>query len=323
MNKNEIWEEIKNDKTMIYGQSILDVFLQTTEELEFQHYLTLDDKQKEYVYKNSLILKNLLSGAIQQNQLDIIKFLINKGAKNLGNAVLVASKYAKWDAAKLIIDIAIEQNSKSLNLNNALSSIIHSKYIQDHRHLENLEFVIEPEQEELIDYIISKGASLDVALENAMEMQNLGAIKFLINKGADLEQGLINAATNHETKIVEFLINKGAKNLDQALRKTLWRFHKQSTRIHRYPDFVMIARDNAMKECKAIIKLLLDKGADIEQALWWAVESGSLFLVEFLINKGAKNLDRALRIAEQPSVYTANPEIAEFLKEKISKQNSI
>ena len=312
MNKNEIWEEIKQDKSIIYNQSMLDIFLQTTNTLELDHYLELDDKQKEYVYKNSLILKNLLSGAIQQNQLDIIKLLINKGAKNLGNAVLVASKYAKWDAAKLIIDIAIEQNSKSLNVNNALSSIIHSKYIQDHRHLENLEFVIEPEQEELIDYIISKGASLDVALENAMEMQNLGAIKFLINKGADLEQGLINAATNHETKIVEFLINKGAKNLDQALRKTLWRFHKQSTRI--------LKNHNAMKECKAVIKLLLDKGADIEQALWWAVTSGSLFLVEFLINKGAKNLDRALRVAEQPSVYTTNPEIAKFLKMKINNK---
>jgi ankyrin repeat protein len=312
MNKNEIWEKIKKDKSIIYNQSMLDIFLQTTNTLELDHYLELDDKQKEYIYKNSLVLKNLLSGAIQQNQLDIIKFLINKGAKNLGNAVLVASKYAKWDAAKLIIDIAIEQNSKSLNVNNALSSIIHSKYIQDHRHLENLEFVIEPEQEELIDYIISKGASLDVALENAMEMQNLGAIKFLINKGADLEQGLINAATNHETKIVEFLINKGAKNLDQALRKTLWRFHKQLTRI--------LKDHNAMKECKAIIKLLLDKGADIEQALWWAVESGSLFLVEFLINKGAKNLDRALRVAEQPSVYTTNPEIAKFLKMKINNK---
>jgi hypothetical protein len=47
MNKNEIWEEIKNDKTIIYNQSMLDVFLQTTIYLELDHYLELNDKQKK------------------------------------------------------------------------------------------------------------------------------------------------------------------------------------------------------------------------------------------------------------------------------------
>jgi len=49
MNKNEIWEQIKNDKTMIYNQSMLEVFLQTTSILELDHYLELDDQQKKLI----------------------------------------------------------------------------------------------------------------------------------------------------------------------------------------------------------------------------------------------------------------------------------
>jgi len=49
MNKNEIWEQIKNDKTTIYGQSMLDIFLQTTNTLELDHYLELDYKQKKLI----------------------------------------------------------------------------------------------------------------------------------------------------------------------------------------------------------------------------------------------------------------------------------
>jgi hypothetical protein len=58
MNKNEIFEQIKNDKTMIYGQSMLDVFLQTTEDLKIDHYLELDDKQKKLI-NNAILSYNL------------------------------------------------------------------------------------------------------------------------------------------------------------------------------------------------------------------------------------------------------------------------
>jgi hypothetical protein len=56
MNKNEIWEEIKNDKTMIYGQSMLNVFLQTTIDLKIDHYLELDNKQKKLINNAELAL---------------------------------------------------------------------------------------------------------------------------------------------------------------------------------------------------------------------------------------------------------------------------
>jgi hypothetical protein len=57
MNKNEIWEEIKQDKSIIYGQSMLEVFLQTTEDLKIDHYLELNDKQKKLINDANLAYK--------------------------------------------------------------------------------------------------------------------------------------------------------------------------------------------------------------------------------------------------------------------------
>ena len=55
MNKNKIWQKIKEDKTQIYGQSMLDVFLQITEELELDHYLELNDKQKKLITNPKMV----------------------------------------------------------------------------------------------------------------------------------------------------------------------------------------------------------------------------------------------------------------------------
>lgn len=47
MNKNEVWEEIKNDKSLIYGKPMLDVFLQLTKTLSAKHFLELNKEQIE------------------------------------------------------------------------------------------------------------------------------------------------------------------------------------------------------------------------------------------------------------------------------------
>jgi len=47
MNKDEIWQELKNSESTIYGQPMLDVFLQTTEKLSSRHFLELNKEQIE------------------------------------------------------------------------------------------------------------------------------------------------------------------------------------------------------------------------------------------------------------------------------------
>lgn len=45
MNRDEVWKKIKNDNSQLYGQPILDVFLQTTDFLSETHFLELNKNQ--------------------------------------------------------------------------------------------------------------------------------------------------------------------------------------------------------------------------------------------------------------------------------------
>ena len=49
LNKNEIWQTIKNDKSTVYGEPILDVFLKTTTKLEPHHFKELSQQQKKEI----------------------------------------------------------------------------------------------------------------------------------------------------------------------------------------------------------------------------------------------------------------------------------
>jgi hypothetical protein len=59
--RNEIWEKIKEDKSEIYGQTMLDVFLQITNKLELHHYLELSESQKKLI-KSPELAYNLAIG---------------------------------------------------------------------------------------------------------------------------------------------------------------------------------------------------------------------------------------------------------------------
>lgn len=46
MNKDEVWEQIKNDKSDIYGQPLFDVFLQVVDQLSERHFFDLNKDQR-------------------------------------------------------------------------------------------------------------------------------------------------------------------------------------------------------------------------------------------------------------------------------------
>jgi len=79
MNKDKIWENIKNDKTEIYdGHSMLDMFLATTERLELKHFLELspNDRNKingNVVYELLIYSKNPIEMAQELGQNNINK----------------------------------------------------------------------------------------------------------------------------------------------------------------------------------------------------------------------------------------------------------
>jgi hypothetical protein len=81
MNKDEVWETIKNDKSTIYGQPIFDVFLQITNFLSEPHFLELNEEQKSKLSGD--VLFNLLYYARDIKKIaDLIKNNINKLSEN-------------------------------------------------------------------------------------------------------------------------------------------------------------------------------------------------------------------------------------------------
>ena len=78
MNKDEIWEKIKNDKTEIYdGHSMFDMFLATTEVLELRHFLELSPNDRNKI--NGNVVYDLLSDSENPKQIaQILGQNINK-----------------------------------------------------------------------------------------------------------------------------------------------------------------------------------------------------------------------------------------------------
>jgi hypothetical protein len=96
MNRDQIWQQIKNEKSEIYGHPMIDLFLQLTENLSEKHFLELDEKQREklnndvvvdllYKCKNVEKISELL-GKRNFNKLDSnqIKYLLSNWTKRDG-----------------------------------------------------------------------------------------------------------------------------------------------------------------------------------------------------------------------------------------------
>jgi hypothetical protein len=122
MNKDEIWERLKGDGAKVYGQSMLDMFLKTTEKLERRHWDELDQKQRKLV--NPEIRLRLAStvqeaesaakdgarefeGALRHaaggGHLEICKWLAEKGARDFDAALYWAARGGHLEICKLLV----------------------------------------------------------------------------------------------------------------------------------------------------------------------------------------------------------------------------
>jgi hypothetical protein len=66
MTKNEVFEKIKNDKTIIYGEPIFNVFLKTVNFLETNHLLDLSEKERDLLSPSCIF--NLLDFPIHYDE---------------------------------------------------------------------------------------------------------------------------------------------------------------------------------------------------------------------------------------------------------------
>lgn len=95
MNRDEIWEELKKDKTRVYGEPILDAFLRMTEEMDDAHWEELTAVQR--VLPNAEIRLKFAATRKEAER------AVRDGASNLDQAVRHAAFRGHLEACKWMV----------------------------------------------------------------------------------------------------------------------------------------------------------------------------------------------------------------------------
>ena len=142
-------------------------------------------------------------------------------------------------------------------------------------------------------------------------------IHYLIEQGASINSALYFAGKNGDLDGIRYLAVKGAKNLDQAIEAAV-----SAGKMEIVPDLVKMGADpNAgMKEAIGmgrknlnIVQQLVDLGADdFDEGLRVAAIYGRIDVAEYMVSKGATDVNTALEFAADTPADT--PNAAEVIK---------
>jgi len=130
MEKDEVWERLKKDETKVYGQSMLDMFLKTTDRLERRHLDELPEAKRRLVNPEVKLklastvgeaeravkdgakdFDTALLYAARGGHLDVCKRLVEKGARNFNTALYRAAEGGNLDVCRLFV----EKGAKDFN----------------------------------------------------------------------------------------------------------------------------------------------------------------------------------------------------------------
>jgi ankyrin repeat protein len=227
--------------------------------------------------------------------------------------------YAALRGLITVVEHLLDQDSIELNTRDGLRT--------------PLSWGAEGGQEAVIKYLLEKGAALELKDMNgrtplswAAGTGHEAAVKLLLGKGADFESKdsrgrtlLSWAAGNGHKDVVKLLLSRDA-GLDlndsggrTPLTSAAWQWllpangskveTKRNDSLVRHPWLELEDSGGrtplswaAGNGHEAVVKLLLDKGAELETKdttygqtpLWWATEMGHKAVVELLVGKGAK-----------------------------------
>lgn len=211
MNKDEVWEQIKNDKSEIYGRPMLDVFLQVADQLSEPHFFELNKEQRNklsgdviysllYYATNIKKIADLIGQNINKLSEQHVYELLKKDKSEITNAgysamqkassrgisydvgsaasTEFASKYLRKDA---ILEYKNTNNDRDIY---ALLSI-HSNNINN---MSDLNKIIEKIGEEKLNYL--SPISISKLLKDFSHLDRTGdCFEFFANKlGSNIEK---------------------------------------------------------------------------------------------------------------------------------------
>ena len=239
---------------------------------------------KYLIGKGAKIDPTAIGNAAKINNLEMAEYLIGKGAKINNTAIGNAAQNNNYKMVDYLVTSLIEKGSK-INDNTAVANAAQNKNL------------------EMVKYLVGKGAKIsDDAVANAAQNNSLEMVEYLvtslIEKGAKINDptAVGHAAQNNNLEMIEYLIGKGAKINDLAITHA--------------------AYNNNLKMVKYLVEKLLENGEEeiSEDAVTRAVLHNNLEMAEYLIGKGANINDSAV-VAQ--AVENNNLEMVKYWVEKI------
>jgi ankyrin repeat protein len=228
--------------------------------------------------QNKHINVRTLKNASKYGNIDIVKWMINKGSINfenygvaLTNTFNIASKHGHMDIVKFMI--------KNCNV----------------RFYAALSFASAGGRMDIVQLLINYGADdFNAALSSAARIGHMDIIRLMIKKGAnEFNSALISAAEGGHIDIVKLMIKKGANEFNSALYSASKHGHMDIVKflINEGADEFYIALSAAAEGGHMdIVKLMISKGIVMsDYPLPSATKGGNMDIVELLIKNGYVN----------------------------------
>jgi ankyrin repeat protein len=236
-------------------------------------------------------LNQALYEAIKRGSLDLVKYLVSRGATNIDGSLYLAVLNDHLDLVKyfnFISQGAYSSYALSMALNGNHPEII--KYLISHGANSSLDLqgVVQIAASkgdlDLVQYattIFPENPTLDIALGNAASMGHLDVVKYLLSqKNADINVALSVAASKGHLNLVQYLLSQKNADINVALRSA------------------------AGGGSFPAVYYLIDHGAtDLNGALRSAALGGQLKMAQYLIDHGATDLQGALQSIQDPRYF--------------------
>jgi Ankyrin repeats (3 copies) len=153
-----------------------------------------EDFYKEYK-DNKYIFDYVMDKAAYGGHMEIVKLMIEKGARYFDDAMRFAAKEGHMEIVKLMIEKGTAMFDDAMY------------WAAGEGHME------------IVKLMIEKGATdFDTTMAYAAEGGHMGIVKFMIEKGAtDFDTTMAYAAEGGQMKIVKLMIEKGATDFNWAM----------------------------------------------------------------------------------------------------------